>query len=455
MRIDATALVILVSLVPLAVWSIAREARKQRVARDALRRAAALGLDEPVSLHPVIDANQCVGCGGCVTACPERDVLMLVSGRARLVNASHCVGHGACAAACPQGAIQLVFGTAARGMQIPEVGADYQTNVPGIYIAGELGGMGLIRNAVTQGVLAVANAARALEEEAPGPRNGAPAVVWDAEVAIVGAGPAGLAAALACRERGLRFALLDQDGLGGSVNHYPRRKLVMTSPVELPLVGPMHFREVGKEQLLAFWNDVVRQTGIEVRAPERVTSVQPLPGGFEVGSERGTLRARRVILAIGRRGTPRKLGVPGEESEKVAYRLLEPERWEGQRVLVVGGGNSAVEAAVSLAEAGARTSLSYRGTSFGRVAQANQERLVAVRGRRLQVLFESQVTRIEPEHIWLDTPGGERRLDNDQVFVLVGGDLPSAFLERIGVRMALHHGERPPACAAAADGGAA
>ena len=454
MRFDATAWVIVVSLVPLAVWSVGREVRKQRVARAALRRAAKLGMDEPTSLHPVIDPNLCVGCGSCVAACPESDVLLVVNGRARLVNASHCVGHGACKTACPQDAIQLVFGTASRGMHIPEVGPDYQTNVPGIYIVGELGGMGLIRNAVTQGLHAVASLARELEKEAKGARNGAGPAPWDADVAIVGAGPAGIAAALACRERGLRFVLLDQDGLGGSVNHYPRRKLVMTSPVELPLVGPMHFREVGKEQLLAFWTDVVTRARIEVRAPERVTDVRPAPGGFEVTSDRGSWRARRVVLAIGRRGTPRKLGVPGEESEKVVYRLLEPERWAGQRVLVVGGGNSAVEAAVSLAEAGAATTLSYRGTSFSRVAEANQQRLVKQRGRRLEVLLESQVTRIEPQHVWLDSSSGARRLDNDQVFVLIGGDLPTALLERVGVRMALHHGERP-ARTPATSGGAA
>ena len=435
MGLDATTLGILLFLVPLAGIGVWREARRRRAARKALARAESLGLHEPVSLHPVIDANLCVGCASCITACPEGDVLMLVEGRARLVNAAHCVGHGACKAACPQDAIELVFGTATRGVQIPEVGADYQTNVPGVYIAGELGGMGLVRNAISQGVQAVTHLAGTLD----GLRD--PGFV---DVAIVGAGPAGIAAGLACRERGLRYVLFDQDGLGGSVSQYPRRKLVMTAPAELPGFGTMKFREVSKEDLLAFWKRVVRDTQLEIRAPERVTDIRHVDGGFEVATDRGTTRARRVVLAVGRRGTPRKLGVPGEDLDKVAYRLLEPEAWAGRDVLVVGGGNSAVEAAVALAEEGAVTTLSYRSAKFNRIAPDNEARLAAAWKRPgFEVLLESNVRRIEPQRVVLDTQDGERVLANDQVFVLIGGELPTAFLERIGVHMQWHHGERP------------
>lgn len=443
MGLDVTTIGTVAALAPVAVWSVRREMRRQRRARQALEEVRAKGLDEPASLHPVIDLSRCVGCGSCVAACPEAGVLQLVDGRAHLVHASHCVGHGLCKTACPQKAIELVFGTERRGVQVPELGGDYQTNVPGIYIAGELGGMGLIRNAILQGTQAVREIRRTLE-----PRRGG----QDLDVAIVGAGPAGIAAALACREHGLSFALLDQDGLGGSVNHYPRQKLVMTSPAHLPIVGKFQFHEVRKEELLAFWNDVVRQTQLEIRAPERVIDVQRQGDGFRVTTDRGSLQARRVVLAIGRRGTPRKLGVPGEASSHVAYRLLEPEHSSGESVLVVGGGNSAIEAAVSLAEAGARTTLSYRSNAFGRVAPANVERLESMRGDRLEVLLQSQVQRIDSGFVQLETASGARRLDIDRVFVLIGGELPSQFLEKIGVTMHTYHGEtrrapQRPVCA--------
>jgi thioredoxin reductase/Pyruvate/2-oxoacid:ferredoxin oxidoreductase delta subunit len=438
MHLDPMTLGVVAILAALAFASARRQMRRVRSTRAALDRARTLGLDQPVSLHPVIDPNLCIGCGGCVVACPEGDVLGLVGGRAQLVNAAHCVGHGLCQKACPQDAITLVFGTATRGMQIPEVAGDYQSNVPGLYIAGELGGMGLIRNAVTQGVHAARHAARGLGGAQAG---------WDTDIAIVGAGPAGLAAALACRERDVRHVLFDQDGLGGSVNHYPRRKLVMTTPVDLPVVGRMPFKEVGKEELLEFWTNVVAATRLPLRAPERVLSVDRLEGGFRVVTERGAVTARRVILAVGRRGTPRKLGVPGESGSSVAYRLLEPERWSGRPVVVVGGGNSAVEAAAALAEAGARTWLSYRGAAFARLAAANQERLRAAEQSGLEVLLESQVTEIAPQRTVLETPAGRRVVDAEQVFVLIGGELPSQFLDKIGVRMHWHHGERPAAAA--------
>jgi putative YpdA family bacillithiol system oxidoreductase len=299
---------------------------------------------------------------------------------------------------------------------------------------GELGGMGLIRNAMSQGLQAVANLSRELVSA-----TGSPCL----DIAIIGAGPAGIAAALACRERGLSHLILDQDGLGGSVNHYPRRKLVMTAPVELPIVGRFHHREIGKEQLLGAWQRIVRQARLEVRAPWRVTDVQREENGFRLVGTQGELRARRVVLAIGRRGSPRKLGVPGEDSPKVAYRLLEPEPFAGLQVLVVGGGNSAVEIALSLADAGANTTLSYRGTAFGRVAPENLARLRQIGAPRLRVLLESEVQCIEPDAVVLRTSAGESRIANDQVFAAIGGELPTQFLERIGVAMNWHHGATP------------
>jgi thioredoxin reductase/NAD-dependent dihydropyrimidine dehydrogenase PreA subunit len=397
----------------------------------ALAAASSAGLSEPASLHPVIDPARCQGCGACVSACPESTVLGLVSGQAHLIEPTKCIGHGACRTACPYDAITLVFGTEKRGVDIPLLGPDFQTNVPGLYIAGELGGMGLIRNAVTQGVQAM-QAIHATLPKHPHPL----------DVLIVGAGPAGLAASLHAKAQGLRYRTVDQDSLGGTVAHFPRGKIVMTAPAVLPIVGMVQFRETTKERLLRFWQDTLVKTGLEVHEQERVEDIQPLNDGFAVRTSRGELRAARVLLAIGRRGTPRTLGVPGEELAKVVYRLIDPEQYRGLHVLVVGGGDSALEAAIATAEQqGTTVTLSYRGDAFGRGKEKNRKRLAELQGSgRLQVLLGSQVRAIHEQSVELDTASGPLQLHNDAVVVSAGGVLPTPFLRKIGVEVETKHG---------------
>ena len=418
----------------LLIWVLYLGLRRKSERRSQAIRDAALqsGLGEPASLHPVIDPGACIGCGSCVNACPEGTVLGLIDGKAAMIDPSHCIGHGACRTACPLGAITLVFGTETRGVDIPLVDPNFQTNVPGIFIAGELGGMGLIRNAIEQGRQAVSSIRKMIA--------GRGGDLLD--VVIVGAGPAGLSATLAAKEHGLRSVTLEQESLGGTVAHYPRGKLVMTAPANLPLFGKVKFTETDKESLLEFWREVEGKTGIRINYRERVEGIEPNGQGYMVRTGRQTYRTRSVLLAIGRRGTPRTLDVPGEDLPKVVYRLIDPAQYAGQHVLVVGGGDSALEAACSVAEEpGTTVTLSYRGDGFSRAKQKNRDKVEALaRGGRLTVWLKSNVVRIEAESVEIDVGGTARTIPNDATIVCAGGILPTGFLESIGVTVETKYG---------------
>ncbi len=409
---------------------VVHQRRRDRANTQAQAEAQAQGLGEPPSLHPVVNAQRCIGSGGCVHACPE-EALGIVAGKAVLVNAASCIGHGACKAACPVDAITLVFGTERRGIDIPAVSPEFESNVPGLYIAGELGGMGLIRKAAEQGRQAI----ESLRKRKTGPA--------ELDVFIVGAGPAGLSAGLSAIEHKLRYRLIEQeDSLGGSVYHYPRNKIAMTAPVQLALIGKMKFGEVQKEKLLEFWQGVVNKTGLELHFRERMEAIDRQGDTFIVTTNQGRYHARSVLLAIGRRGTPRKLNVPGEESPKVVYRLVDAEQYRGQAVLVVGGGDSALEAAIALSEQpGTRVVLSYRSVAFSRVKDKNRQRVQQqAEAGRLELLLNSQVERIEADNVALKTEAGRRVLPNQAVIVCAGGELPMPLLQRMGVQFATKYG---------------
>ncbi|MEY4763470.1 MAG: hypothetical protein RI907_143 [Pseudomonadota bacterium] len=402
---------------------------KRRADAETLAISREAGLNEPISLHPVVDPNRCFGSGACVKACPE-EALGIVNGKATLVNAAACIGHGACVSACPSQALSLVFGTETRGVDIPVLNAQFETNVPGIFIAGELGGMGLIRKATEQGRQAM----RAVKAKAE-----ASAIEADHDVVILGAGPAGISAGLSAIAHGLRYAIVDQEAaLGGTVYHYPRHKIAMTAPAELDVVGTMNLgKEVSKERLLAFWQDVVAKTGLRFQFGEKLDTIDHLPeGGFLVRTSKASYRTKTVLLALGRRGSPRKLQVPGEEQAKVVYRLVDAAQYRGQRVLVVGGGDSAVEAALACAaEPETGVTLSYRGKALARVKPGNRDKLMAAAQRGdIQVLWETQVQRIDTEQVLLTGPQGELSVPNDAVIVCAGGELPTALLQGAGIR---------------------
>lgn len=409
-------------------YSVGR-ARSLSKAREILQNATEAGLTEPPSLHPVIDTDRCIGCNSCALACPEGNVLGIVDEKANLIDPTRCIGHGACAAACPVDAIQLVFGTETRGMDIPWVDPQFQTNVPGVYIAGELGGMGLIRNAVTQGREAIENIASTLAED--------PAAPGDLDVFIVGAGPAGIAASLGATKAGLRFKTAEQDSLGGTVAHYPRGKVVMTAPVDLPLYGTMDFRSVTKEELIGLWTQVIDETGVEIGYNERVVLVEATATGFAIETSGGAYRAKNVLLAIGRRGSPRTLGVPGEDGTNVLYRLRDPEDHFGKKVLVVGGGDSALEAAMSMAETGQiEVTLSYRGEAFSRARKQNRDRVLEMAANgQIDLMLGSEVKEIAENVSILKCNGAQEEIPTDVVIVCAGGVLPIPLLEKMGVEI--------------------
>lgn len=411
-----------------------RQIRKSRNVLEKIERAKSEGLYEPISLHPLIDVNKCIATGACVTACPEHDIIGIVNGKARTINASQCIGHGACFHACPTQAITLVIGTEKRGIDLPHVKQTFETNVPGIYIAGELGGMGLIRNAVEQGKQAVENIA-ASKRKGSGSQY---------DLIIAGAGPAGISASLTAKKLGLRFITLEQDSLGGTVFTYPRAKVVMTSSMNLPLYGKVNISETSKKELLDLWQEALGKNDISIKENSKVETINHVDGYFEVFTQHGEkYTAGNVLLALGRRGTPRKLGVPGELQEKVAYRLLEPEIIKDKDIMVVGGGDSAIEAALLLA-AENRVTISYRSENFSRLKPRNAESIKNLNDQgKLTILFNTVVTEIGVTDITLrDSKSNEiNTLKNDQVYIFAGGELPTDFLAKTGITIEKKFGE--------------
>jgi len=294
--------------------------------------------------------------------------------------------------------------------------------------------MGLIATAVRQGVKATEAIARSLEN-----RPSDEAVL---PLLVVGAGPAGIAAMLTAHRRGIRARWIEKEtSLGGAVRSYPRGKVVMTTPVELPLYGRIHLRRTSKAALIELWDDVLARGEIRPEYGVTLSSVTTEGDVLVAVTSSGTIRAQRVLLATGRRGRPRHLRIPGEELAHVSHHVQDPADHSGEKILVVGGGDVAVEAALALAEQPkTQVTLCHRGPTFDRAKPDNNERLAAAELAGLRVLRSTQVDKIETGSATIQTPQGSSVVDVDRVFVLIGSDLPLELLAATGIRVQRHHG---------------
>ena len=314
----------------------------------------------------------------------------------------------------------------------PVVGRNFESNVPGVYIIGDLAGAPVVKLAMEQGHRVAQHIAAQ-----PDARN-TPGEGWD--VIVAGAGAAGLNAALELQEAGLRVLVLEKNKIANTIENFPEGKWVYAEPDTVPPKGKLWLDGARKEDLLARWHAIIRDHRLDVRTEEGVEGLTRRPDGcLEVKTPRNRYAARRVILATGQRGNPRKLGVPGEDREEVYHRLYSPKLYRNEDILVVGGGNSAVEAALTLAEAN-RVTLSYRGSEFRRLFADNARKLrEAVAAGRVRLLLNSRVKRFEEGECVLEVEEGGRRLERrvpyGHAFVLIGAELPAAFLRSLGIRL--------------------
>src|SRR5215470_5148994 len=403
--------------------------KRETRAREAAEKGK-LFSEGPKAQHPLINNNYCIGCATCTSVCPEGDVLAMIGGKAVIVNGHKCIGHGLCADACPVGAITMVMASPSMAADVPYLTAEYETTISNMFIVGELGGLALIKNAVNQGRDCVDTIAARLK---PSVTSATP-VIYD--LLVIGAGPAGISASLRAIEHKLNYITLERDEVGGTVAKYPRQKLVMTSPVEFPMYGKFKKMQLSKENLLAFWDMVLNRADFNVSTGEKVEDILKGPDRiFTITTATNQYRARTVVLALGRAGDPRKLGVAGEELPKVMYRLIEADHYINKKILVIGGGDSAVEAAMGLAnQKGNEVTLSYRSERFSRIKDRNAQRIdECIKKGKVKALFNSNPVEFRQDSVVLEVNGKQETLPNDYVWIFAGGEPPTAFLKKIGV----------------------
>lgn len=399
-----------------------RLAEKVAAAARAAERENLPGPPKPQIPH--VDPLKCVGCRACVDACPF-DALDIVDGIAKLVSRPACHGVAICAEVCPTGAISMAA-TAVSPHQAP-INDEFESVLnPGIFLVGDLSGLSLIKNAINTGVLAAETIARRPRRDD-----------CEVDIAIVGSGPSGLSTGLRSAELGLRYVLLEQGSVANTLRHFPRSKLVFAQPFDVPLLGKVPMAECTKEQLLAMWDALIVRYGLKIHENEKVLTIERrLQGGFVVTTTQRSYTAAQVVLAIGKRGTPRRLGAKGEDAEKVLYNLVDAEHYKGKKVFVYGAGDVALETALALAgQKGTEVTLGYRGEKIDMAKKRNVDKLnaAAASGKMRVRPGVEKVLEIRPQEVVIQTIEGPVELSNDVVFACIGADMPTAWLKSIGV----------------------
>jgi thioredoxin reductase len=410
-----------------------------RIGRSRRRQRPSLPQPQPLRL-PVINAETCIGCSACVDACPY-DVLEIKRYVAVVTRPDDCCGLTLCEQRCPNGSLVVKLGSQNPAPSL--VTEDLESrDVPGLFLAGDVTGQPLIRNAIEQGQRAVA----AIHKRSRPRAIGGSRDTFD--LIIIGAGPAGLSAAIEAKRRGLRATILEQGSIAEGIRSFPRGKIVLDAGAEVAEADAgLWIGECTKEELLRKWQRSVRKHGINVREGQRVTSAAraPADGCFDVSAlltDGGQVRYRSdsILVCIGRRGTPRKLDaeIPETMQDRVHYALSNATSFRGERVLVVGLGDTAMEAAIALsAQAGTHVTVSYRGPAFRRGKQRNIETLRnLVRQGKIDMRFSSEVTCVDRGRVILRnvSDGSLKNCEIDRVFVLIGSFAAWGFLEALGLR---------------------